>query len=329
MSKQDIISSPYSKMICPICNKDNNNNTNSLITDTESGEIICSNCGLVVSDKIEEIKPEWRVFNAEESNNRLRTGAPTSLARHDMGLSTIIGKYDKDAAGSRIDTSIKFIIDRLRMLDYRIQLYGSTDRSLKRAFTELDTLKDKLALPNSVVEKAAYLYRKAQERGLIRGRTMSAMIAATIYIACRQILAGKTLNEIAEGSNVKPKILSQSYRILVTELDIKTAPMLDPMKCIAKVANKLKLNERTTRQAMNIMNEIITKEKSAGKHPMGLAAAALYMSCLNNTFPDSSKKDNRNNNTRTQASIAQAAGITDVTLRNTVKKLKNELLLLN
>jgi transcription initiation factor TFIIB len=318
-------------MICPICNRDNNNNTNGLITDTESGEIICSNCGLVVSDKVEEIKPEWRVFNAKESNSRIRTGTPTSLARHDMGLSTIIGKYDKDASGNRIDTSIKSKIDRLRMLDYRIQLYSPTDRSLKRAFSELDTLKDKLALPNSVVEKAAYIYRKAQERGLIRGRTMSAMLAAAIYIACRQIEAGKTLNEIAEGSNVKPKILSQSYRILVTELDIKTAPMVDPMKCIAKVANKVKLNERTTRQAMNIMNEVITKEKSAGKHPMGLAAAVLYMSCLNSTFPGRNKKDNSNNNNkvRTQASIARAAGITDVTLRNTVKKLKNELLLLN
>ena len=80
-----------------------------------------------------------------------------------MGLSTIIGRADRDYTGNRISTSIKSTIDRLRILDYRTQLYSSTDRSLKKAFTELDKLKDKLALPDSVVEKTAYIYRKAQE----------------------------------------------------------------------------------------------------------------------------------------------------------------------
>ena len=60
------------------------------------------------------------------------------------------------------------------------------------------------------------------------------------------------------------------YRVLLTELDIKT-PMLDPMKCIAKVANKMKLNERITRQAIGIMHEAIKKEATTGKDPMGLA----------------------------------------------------------
>ena len=102
---------------------------------------------------------------------------PTSLARHDMGLSTIIGRTDRDYTGNRIATSIKSTIDRLRILDYRTQLYSSTDRSLKKSFSELDKLKDKLGLTDSVVEKAAYIYRKAQSRGIVRGRTVSAMLA--------------------------------------------------------------------------------------------------------------------------------------------------------
>ena len=69
------------------------------------------------------------------------------------------------------------------------------------------------------------------------------MLAASIYISCREIGVGKILQDISEGTNIKPKILSQSYRILLTELDIKT-PILDPMRCITKVANKMKLNER-------------------------------------------------------------------------------------
>lgn len=255
---------------------------------------------------------------------------PASLARHDMGLSTIIGRADRDYTGSRISTSIKSTIDRLRILDYRTQLYNSTDRSLKKAFSELDKLKDKLVLPDSVVEKAAYIYRKAQSRGMVRGRTVSAMLAAAIYIACREIEVGKTLKDIAQGTNVKPKTLSQSYRILLTELDIKT-PMLDPMRCIAKVANKMHLHERITRQGMDIMNTAIRKEASVGKNPMGLAAAVLYISFLNNNINNSvhNKNNESNNSKRSQTSFAQAARITDVTLRNTIKDLKNQPLLLN
>ncbi|MGH9978747.1 MAG: TFIIB-type zinc ribbon-containing protein, partial [Nitrososphaeraceae archaeon] len=33
-----------------------------IITDHESGEIICSTCGMVISDKIQSNGPEWRNF---------------------------------------------------------------------------------------------------------------------------------------------------------------------------------------------------------------------------------------------------------------------------
>jgi transcription initiation factor TFIIB len=322
----------YSKILCPNCNVnyDNKNDNRNIINDPESGEIICGICGLVLSiEKSQEIRPEWRNFNTEQSNNRIRTGMPTSLARHDMGLSTIIGRTDRDYTGNTIDTSIKSTIDRLRILDYRTQLHSSTDRSLKKAFSELDFLRDKLALPDSVVEKTAYIYRKAQQRGMIRGRTVSAMLAAATYIACREIGVGKTLKDIAEGSNVKPKTLSQCYRTLLTELDIKT-PMLDPMRCVAKVASRMQLNEMTSRQAMGIMHNAMKSEASTGKNPMGLAAAVLYISYHNNNIKNSSqRKSNDRDDKRTQTSFAQASGITDVTLRNTVKSLKNQLLLLN
>jgi transcription initiation factor TFIIB len=322
----------YSKILCPNCNVnyDNKNDNRNIINDPESGEIICGICGLVLSiEKSQEIRPEWRNFNTEQSNNRIRTGMPTSLARHDMGLSTIIGRTDRDYTGNAIDTSIKSTIDRLRILDYRTQLHSSTDRSLKKAFSELDFLRDKLALPDSVVEKTAYIYRKAQQRGMIRGRTVSAMLAAATYIACREIGVGKTLKDIAEGSNVKPKTLSQCYRTLLTELDIKT-PMLDLMRCVAKVASRMQLNEMTSRQAMGIMHNAMKSEASTGKNPMGLAAAVLYISYHNNNIKNSvQRKSNDSDDKRTQTSFAQASGITDVTLRNTVKSLKNQLLLLN
>ena len=60
------------------------------VTDPQSGEIICNNCGMVIAENIQDdARPEWRSFGFEhDNNNKSRTGNPLTLARHDMGLST-------------------------------------------------------------------------------------------------------------------------------------------------------------------------------------------------------------------------------------------------
>ena len=61
---------------CSICQNDSTH----IITDPESGEVVCTNCGIVISEKSEDIaNPEWRAFTPEERNERGRTGSPTSL----------------------------------------------------------------------------------------------------------------------------------------------------------------------------------------------------------------------------------------------------------
>jgi transcription initiation factor TFIIB len=281
-----------------------------LATDSESGEIICANCGMVMLDNVQESRPEWRTFATtdEPDNSRSRTGMPISLARHDMGLATIIGSEDKDASGRKIDAAMRFTMNRLRTWDRRSQTDTSTERNLRQAFNELNRLKDKLGLPDSVIEKTAYIYRKVQERGLIRGRSISAILAGAVYIACREMGFPRTLKDITAICNIKRRYIAKAYRLLIVELDLKI-PLLDPIKCISRIANNAKISEKTKRLAINIMHDIIKKEISAGKDPMGLAAAVLYLSCL------------RTDEKKIQRYIADAAGVTEVTLRNRYKNI--------
>ena len=291
-----------------------------VITDPESGEIICSNCGMVISQNTDDnTRPEWRSFGSEGGggNNRSRTGMPTTLARHDRGLTTIIGRTDRDASGNKIDASIRSKMERLKVWDFRSHSHDSTNKNLMQAFNELDKLKDKLGLPDAVIERTAYIYRKARKRGLVRGRSIDGILTAAIYIACRDLGVPKTLKEVAAAISIRFKTLSRSYRILVTELDISTPPVIDPMKCIVKVANNADLNENTKRRAMDVMNNLSKREISAGKNPMAVAATVLYVSCLKTGV-----------NIR-QADIADDAGITEVTLRNRYKDLKNRIPQLN
>lgn len=258
-----------------------------------------------------ETRAEWRSFSFEENNKMRRTGSSASLAYHDMGLATIIGKTDRDSSGHQIEASMRSAIHRLRTWDFRTQASSPTDRNLIQVFTELGKLKDKLSLSDAIIEKTAYIYRKAREKKMIRGRSIYSMLAAAIYLACREMEAPRSLNDIAEVTNVRRKDVSRGYRLLI-ELGIEV-PSIDPMKCIAKIANKAKASEKSKRRAIEIMNDLIKKEISAGKLPMGLAASVLYISCLNN------------GENKTQKDIADAAGATEVTLRNRLIDLRSKL----
>ncbi len=110
-----------------------------------------------------------------------------------MGLSTVIGKYDRDANGRPLDAESRTRMQRLRMWDLRAHSRAAANGNLLKALNELSMLKDKLALSAAAVEKAAYIYRKIQDMGLIRGRTISGVMAAAIYIVCREIGTPYTL----------------------------------------------------------------------------------------------------------------------------------------
>ena len=292
--------------VCPICK------SSSVISDPESGEIVCSKCGIVISDRIQDNKELPTFFNTEQAEDRRRTGIPTSLARADMGLSTVIARSDKDASGYEIEPSMISRMHRLRTWDFRTQVGSGSHQNLRYAFRELDTLKDKLGLPDATIEKTAYIYRKAQQRGLARGRSIPALLAASIYTVCRQMGIPRTLDDIAIISNTKRKSIAKCYRQIIFELDLKH-PIIDTTKCIARVANKVNLSERTKHQAIDLMNDVVKSGLSAGKDPMGLAATVVYASCV------------RTGERKSQIDIANAADITEVTIRNRFKDIKNRL----
>ena len=259
---------------------------------------------------------EWRAFDYEQMKDRSRVGMPMTLTRHDKGLSTIIGRPNRDASGKGLDDSMRSMMQRLRTWDHRIQVSSPTDRNLARAFEILEMLKGKLGLPDNVIEKAAYIYRKVQQLGMVKGRTIAATLAASIYVASREAGVPRTLAEIASLSNTSYKDLSRVYRLIVLNLDLKV-PMVDPVKCVAKIANKIGVSEKTKRNAINYMHNVITRGIAAGKDPMGLAGAVLYLSCI------------QNDEHRTQLDVAAASGVTEVTLRNRCKELNTKIPQLN
>jgi transcription initiation factor TFIIB len=281
----------------------------SLLTDGVTGEQFCGKCGFVISEKVDESGPERRSFSTQGGVDTTRTGAPTSLTIHDKGLSTVINPQNKDASGKPLSTSMRSTIERLRTWDSRSQAHEAANRNLRQALTELNRLKDKLAISANVLEKAAYIYRKAMEKNLARGRSISSMIAASLYAACRDTETPRTLNDVADAANVKRKDISRNYRLLHKELELKM-PVVDSTQLIARISSKLAITEKTKRDAAKVLRVIQERKESSGKDPMGLAAAGLYLACVKNGV------------SITQRDLAEAAGVTEVTIRNRYKSLR-------
>ena len=291
---------------CPECGSGN------LVEDYDRGEIICQSCGLVTSDKVMDRGPEWRAFTKEERESRGRVGVPMSFSMHDKGLSTVIDRINRDAYGKQLPIATRLEMLRLRKWQIRTRVHSSIDRNLAQAMAELDRLTDNLHIPAQVKERAAVIYRKALDNGLVRGRSISAIAAAALYAACRATETPRTLKEVSSASSVKKKDVARCYRLLLKELDIKM-PVEDPIRCVSKIATKVKIPVKTQRAGIKILSEAKKRGVVSGKDPMGLAAAALYVACVLDDVK------------RTQKEIAEVANVTEVTVRNRYKGLKETL----
>lgn len=201
---------------------------------------------------------------------------------------------------------------RLRKWQIRSRVHSSVDRNLAQAMSELDRLTGKVYITAPIKEKAALIYRKALDKGLVRGRSIAAIAAASLYAACRGSGTPRTLREITDASLVDKNDVARCYRLLLRELDVHM-PVADPLTYVSKIAEANGISGKAQGVAIAILREARRKRVAAGKDPIGLAAAALYIACI--------QHDER----KTQKDIAEAAGVTEVTIRNRYKALKKQL----
>jgi len=292
--------------ICPECGSDR------LVRDYEVGEIVCMNCGIVVATKLADRGPEWRAFDDEQRSKRTRVGAPMTYTIHDKGLSTMIDWHDRDIYGKRLSPGQKAQVYRLRKWQRRIRVSDATERNIAFALSEISKISNALSLPKNIVETASVIYRKAVKERLIRGRSIQGVTAASIYVACRKCGLPRTLEEIAQSSNLNKKEVGRSYRFLIKELNYFIPP-LKPSQCITKFSNQLTMPGKVEEIAHKILSTAKELKLTSGRGPTGIAAAASYIASV------------LTGERKTQREIAEIAQVTEVTIRNRYKELVERL----
>lgn len=278
------------------------------IMDHAAGELVCKGCGLIVTSIIIDYSPEWRAYNLNEYHKRTRVEAPSSLAIHNKGLSTVIDPKNRDFSGRRLNPDQRAQAYRLDKWQRRSQASCTSDRNLMFAMSELTKVTYKLHLPRNVLETAAYIYRLAIKKGLTRGRSIRGLVAACLYIACRQCNVIRHLGEVAEATQIPKRDAWRVYRLLIRNLETQ-APRIQSPRYVSKYVTQLSLTGKVEVLVNQILEMGVKLKLLDGRNPASMAAAATYIAC-------------RLTGERIiQEQIAQVGSITAVTLRSRYKEL--------
>jgi transcription initiation factor TFIIB len=288
-------------LVCPEC-------SGALLSDSERGETVCEDCGLVVEEDEIDPGPEWRAFDSKEKDEKSRVGAPTTNMMHDKGLSTNIGWQDKDAYGNSLSSRQREKMQRLRTWNERFRTRDSKERNLKQALGEIDRMASALGLPENVRETASVIYRRALDEDLLPGRSIEGVSTASLYAAARQAGTPRSLDEIAGVSRVEKDEIARTYRYVVRELSLEIQPA-DPESYVPRFASDLDLSEEVERRARQLLQNAKQEGVHSGKSPVGLAAAAVYAASL------------LTNEKVTQSEVSEVANISEVTIRNRYHEL--------
>ncbi|MBU3913082.1 MAG: hypothetical protein KKB21_03560 [Nanoarchaeota archaeon] len=281
---------------CPECNSAR------LTYDAQRGELICSDCGLVIEEKMVDTGQEGH-GQFDKGEKKGRGGAPISMQKFDKGLTTNVGEIS-DIYRLETGQTRKF----LRLKKWQERVSTSIERNLRLAMSELRRVASFLNLPSVVRDESSRIYNFVLQRGLVRGRSMESVIAACIYAACRSYNIPRTLDEIANASDVERKEIGRTYRFITRKLAIKITPS-SPQDYISRFASILHLSPKTQNDSLRILKKADISELTSGRGPAGIAAAALYVAAL------------INDEKKTQREVADVAGITEVTIRNRYKEL--------
>ena len=288
----------------------------SLIDDVANGEIICSGCGIVVAEQMEDHGPEVKSTRLEDKMKLARATGQTTYSQHDLGIATEISLGSKDFSGKTINSEIASQMNNLRKWQKRVRISSSRDRRLSNVLGKISEVSQNCSLPKNVVETASKIYRSLDSKHIqVKGKSVLSISAAVIYLACKQCAIVRSLEEIIQATTpmkeakAKVKLASRYYRTLVMELGTVTAPVLTMDKYISKIANMTNTDTRVERLALEIAEKTKNRSITDGKAPNGIAAAYLYVSSI------------LLGQSILQRDVSSVSGVTEVTIRNRCKEI--------
>lgn len=257
--------------------------------------MVCQDCGLVI---ISEVNKQTIERPSKSKHSRKIMGSIT-LQTHD--------DKPKEKASFNHDEEV------FKKWQKLFQVSDATEKNLVLALFEITKIGNSVLLSKNILGIASNIYKKTVEERLTKKRSTRSLSATIVYMACRQCGIPRTLKEIAYASRVDPKEIRCNYGFLMRKLNFSAKPV-KANQYINMLTDQLSMQRKVIEIADKIIEITRGSRFSQGKNPIGLVAAACYMASI------------LIGETKTQREIAEAARITEATIRNRYKELANHLL---
>ncbi|CAJ0586119.1 unnamed protein product, partial [Mesorhabditis spiculigera] len=268
-----------------------------LIEDHRAGDVICPECGLVVGDRLVDVGTEWRSFSDERSgNDPSRVGAPESALLSSGDLSTHIAV---GYGASEADQSLASAQRRTM---------NGTDRQMIQAIGMIRDMADRIHLTKTTQDIAAKMYKDVLDTKILKGKNGEAQAAACLYIACRKEGYARTFKEICAVSQVSKKEIGRCFKLIVRAMETNLE-QITSVDFMSRFCGNLDLNHEVQACASHIAKRAVALDLVAGRSPISIAAAAIYMA-------SQASKDKRS-----PKEIGDIAGAAEVTVRQAYKLL--------
>ncbi|CAL2044165.1 unnamed protein product [Caenorhabditis brenneri] len=268
-----------------------------LIEDHRAGDLVCPACGLVVGDRLVDVGTEWRSFSNERSgNDPSRVGAPENplLSGGDLSTTIAVGFGGSDSDNSLANAQRKSM--------------NNTDRQMTAAMSLIREMSERIHLPRNIQENASRIFKDVLDSRALRGKNNEAQAAACLYIACRKDGVPRTFKEICAVSRVSKKEIGRCFKIIIRNLETNLE-QITSADFMSRFCGNLYLPNSIQAAATRIAKRAVDMDLVAGRTPISIAAAAIYMASQASSEKRSAKE------------IGDVAGAAEITVRQTYKLL--------
>ncbi|KAM7278598.1 hypothetical protein ACFE04_005732 [Oxalis oulophora] len=235
-----------------------------VVMDHQTGDIICSACGLILENHCIDDTAEWRTFTDDNNSNKdpNRVGATHNPFLDGSNLTTFILKSDKGGASDKLNGS-------------KFTLKSNSDINLTTNFQTIATMAERLGLVHLIKHRACQIYKQVVETKCCRGRKVDSVLAACVHIACKEEKLSRTFKEIAEATNsVSPKEILKSKKMIDMNLGIKVVSDQPEAQQVRRLCSSLCMDKK----AVKAVQEAHQKSQlmDIRRTPQTILAAIIY-----------------------------------------------------
>lgn len=267
---------PFDKVYCPSHPRAN------LIEDSHAGDVICPECGLVVADRVIDLRQLWRVCTDERRNMEPceREDIETKLNEY----KTMYKNYDCST--------------RSREENRRMTGLNEIECTGKRVN----------AMQSVVVDRASNMFRQIFDFKSLKRHNAKAIAAACVYIACRQEGVCQSFREICKVSEINRREIGRCFKLILKEFETNIA-LMTTSDLMRRLCCNLSLPENINRAARHIAEQADQLDMVSRRSPISVTAASIYMA--------SQVSEEK----RSEKEIGEIAGVSDVIIHQSYKMM--------